>query len=126
MYRISYFIASQIPVRLVATTDDPSASSISARGPTGPRVPALLNAMSRPPWRDAAVSMRRATSAGRVTSATTAIPRPPASTIRSTVSASGSGRRPATTTVAPARANASAVALPIPVPPPVTRTTFPE
>src|SRR5690606_15374447 len=70
--------------------------------------------------------LRRPPAAGRGTPATTASPRPPASTIRPTVSASGSGRRPATTTVAPARANASAVALPIPVPPPVTRTTFPE
>jgi hypothetical protein len=43
--------------------------------------------------------------------------------IRSSVSSSGSSRRPASTTLNPSRANASADARPIPVPAPVINAT---
>jgi hypothetical protein len=46
---ISCFMDSQVPVRLVCTTEVNPSSSRSAAGAGEPRIPALLNATSSPP-----------------------------------------------------------------------------
>src|SRR5262249_10452740 len=72
-----------------------------------------------------AVSKSATTDDGSVTSVGTARAREPADSDRATVSASPSGRRPASTTEYPSRRRARAAARPIPDPAPVTIAVFP-
>src|SRR5271168_813133 len=88
-------------------------------------MPALLCRMSRRPnFETAVLSIRRASSS-RVTSDLTKTARPPALSIRLTVSAPPASSRSATTIAAPSFARRSAVARPIPDEPPVMTPAFP-
>src|SRR6185436_7354022 len=115
----------KLPSRTIATT---------ARQPFGDNSSALTTKLpaalftrtsTRPNWSTAAAT-RASTCSGSRTSVGCPSAFPLRPSIRSTVSSSGSGRRPATTTPAPRRANSSAKARPRPLPPPVTSATFPS
>src|SRR5712691_2097365 len=113
------------PTRLMRRTSEKSAALISRRAERR-RTAAQLTRQSTPPYCARASPTNRATSASLATSPLTAVAAPPALTMASTVSPSGSGRRPKTTTRAPSLAKSSAVARPMPVPPPAMSATFPS
>src|SRR5271167_407648 len=88
-------------------------------------MPALLCRISRRPYFDIAVSSIRRASSSLVTSVFTKTARPPAPSMRLTVSAPPASSRSATTIAAPSFASRSDVARPIPDEPPVMTPTFP-
>src|SRR5579862_4146877 len=88
-------------------------------------MPALLCRMSRRPYFETAVSSIFRASSSLVTSAFTNTARPPALSMRLTVSAPPVSSRSATTIAAPSFASRSDVARPIPDEPPVMTPTFP-
>src|SRR6266852_313385 len=119
------FVKMNAPTRLMRRTSAKSAALISRRAARR-RTAAQLTRQSTPPYCARAVPTNRATSASLATSPLTAVATPPALTMASTVSASGSGRLPKTTTRAPSWPKSSAVARPMPVPPPAMSATLPS
>src|SRR5215211_5603450 len=85
---------------------------------SGGEMPALLKAMSRPPWVSTAAANRASTCSGEVTSTWTNSP--PTSSAAALPLA---GSTSPTTTCAPSEANRRAVASPMPLAPPVTTAT---
>ena len=120
MRRNASRVQRNAPVRLTSTTRRHSSNVRSSSGTAGAPVPALLNRRSRRPKACFVVSKRPRTESGSVTSVGTARARGPSGPARATVSASASGRRPASTTEYPSPRRARAVARPIPDPAPVT------
>src|SRR5712692_8787063 len=118
-------VRMKAPTRLMRRTSEKSAALISRRAERR-RTAAQFTRQSTPPYCARASPTNRATSASLPTSPFTAAAAPPALTMASTVSASGSGRRPKTTTRAPSLAKSSAVARPMPVPPPAMSATLPS
>ena len=98
----------------------------SAMRTLGSAMPALLCAQSSRPHVCTAFSTIACTAAASVTSVSTKIASPPASSIVRTVSSPPSTAMSATTTFAPSAANACADALPMPELAPVTSATLPS
>src|SRR5262245_36150299 len=119
-------VQSSGPRRLTSTHRHQSSGSVSASGPTGPPMPALLTSRSIGPSRLSTSATAASTAARSVTSAGHATARPPDRVTCPTVSANWSMERASTATAAPASARAVAMARPIPRPPPVTKATWPD
>ena len=117
------------PRRPTAMIASQSSSPVSSRPfEWGPATIAFGTITSSRPVRSTAVRTSRSMSPAREASDWTNVPRPPCSTIRSTVGrppSRGSARTSPTTTSAPSAAKRSAIARPRPEEPPVTTIDFP-
>src|SRR5713101_3727654 len=100
--------------------------SLSYSFPMGPCIPALFTRMSMRPHSVRAQSITRATSSGRRTSATRAIPRRPHWRTAAAVASTSARVRENVSTSAPSCASPSAIVRPIPRPPPVTTAVLPS
>src|SRR5712692_2814540 len=100
--------------------------SLSCSFPMGPCIPALFTRMSIRPQLATAQSITRATSSGRRTSATRAIPRRPHWRTAVAVASTSARVRENVSTSAPSCASPSAIVRPIPRPPPVTTAVLPS
>ena len=112
------------PVRLTSTTRRHASIVRSSIGTGGAPVPALLKSTSIRPNARFVASKSSPTDCGSVTSVGTAMARSLLVAARRAVSASASGRRPASATAYPSASKASAVARPMPEPAPVTIAAF--
>src|SRR6266849_6917113 len=100
--------------------------SLSCSFPMGPCIPALFTRMLMRPHSASAQSITRATSSGRRTSATRAIPRRPLWRTAAAVASTSARVRENVSTSAPSCASPSAIVRPIPRPPPVTTAVLPS
>src|SRR5713101_5427597 len=115
-----------VPTRYVSIVSAQGAMSLSCSFPMGPCIPALFTRTSMRPHSVRAQSITRATSPGRRTSATRAIPRRPHWRTAAAVASTSARVRENVSTSAPSCASPSAIVRPIPRPPPVTTTVLPS